>query len=309
MKLKAFLVLITLLLTSPVLASTPPPPEQCFADDWAPSPPVPPPPPVRGLAFVHGTSSHSPYSAHHSYWTDPMIDGVRAGLDDTSKYEVIGCNFTKKLTHADAADCLAEQLLDFIEDEDVTKLVVITHSHGGNMMRFILSNPTRSPSYKKVIDKIDYVIALAPSSLGTPLADKVISGTKLEKWLGTKLGYANDAVEQQQTDVMKTLNDTVLKGTLGRPPLPKNFWTVTGTKATLELPYCGGSSQTWGLWMTRQLIGVGKCSDGFLPCSSQRGAGIPWVDDVDFTNGERELNHNHSRRPCFGLDSFLKNQL
>lgn len=49
------------------------------------------------------------------------------------------------------------------------------------------------------------------------------------------------------------------------------------------------------------------CSDGFLDCSSQAGAGSVWFYDTDATSSE--LSHHQSRRPCHGLDTILRNDL
>src|SRR3546814_8834495 len=73
-----------------------------------------------------------------------------------------------------ASGCLAGQLTNFINQRGITDLVVITHSNGGNIMRWILSNPTWDARYPNIISKTRWVNALAPSSAGTPLADAEI---------------------------------------------------------------------------------------------------------------------------------------
>ena len=289
-------------------AFSPPPPDACFADDWAPPPP--PPERVRGVAFVHGTSSQTQFTAHYEYWTDPMIQSVRQGLDDPFNYTVVACDFEQKFWHPGMARCLADQLTDFL-DSDVNDLVVYTHSHGGNALRWILSNPTLDPSFVPIIEDISLTTIIAPSSLGTPLADLAISGTGLTQWLGALLEFDNDATAQQQTFAMHYFNQVYLLGTQGRPPLPISFWTLTGTDVTTKQPRCAEKKTVAGLHITHRLIkykGDG-CNDGFLPCASQRGAGIPWADDVEVTYNGRELNHDVSRRDCFGLDVQLRNDL
>src|SRR5690625_6151807 len=119
----------------------------------------------------------------------------------------------------EAAGCLACQLYSFINSRNIDDLVVITHSNGGNVMRWIMSNPTWDSRYPAIIEAVRWVNALAPSSLGTPLADAVMQGNVFEASLGWILGYQNDAVRMQQTSWMQVYNNEWLYGTAGRPAL------------------------------------------------------------------------------------------
>ena len=65
-----------------------------------------------------------------------------------------------------AAGCLAGQLSSFISSRAITDLVVITHSNGGNVMRWILSNPTWDSRYPNIIAKIRWVNAFRISDPG-----------------------------------------------------------------------------------------------------------------------------------------------
>jgi len=264
---------------------------------------------TTGVAFVHGTGHQT--DAYHDYWKPDMVDSVRQGLPDTSKYVVVNCDFEQYMWKAEAAGCLAGQLYNFIVSNNIDDLVVITHSNGGNVMRWILSNPTWDSRYPTIINAIRWVNALAPSSLGTPLADAVISGTVFEKSLGWLLGYASDAVRMQQTSWMAYYNANWLYGTSGRPSLPVGFWDVVGTDVETAVwdpdSYCGGYTLNLGLEVTQAWLD--DCSDGFLECTSQAGAGSVWFYDTWYTNGDEPLSHNQSRRKCFGLDLVLRNDL
>jgi len=264
---------------------------------------------VTGVAFVHGTGKQT--NAYADYWTTAMVDSVRQGLPDPSKFLVVNCDFTQYMWASGAAGCLADQLYTFITTKGITDLVVITHSNGGNVMRWILSNPTYDWRYPTIISKIRWVNALAPSSLGTPLANAVMNGTVFEQSLGWLLGYQNDAVRMQQTDWMAYYNANWLFGTAGRPALPKGFWDVVGTDVETAVwdpdSYCGGYSLNLGLEITQAWLS--SCSDGFLDCTSQAGAGRVWFYDTQYTNGDEPLSHNQSRRKCFGLDVILRNDL
>ncbi len=261
---------------------------------------------VTGLAFVHGTSKQT--DALHDYWTAGMVNSVKQGLPDQNLTLVINCDFEQYAWQDAAAGCLAGQLSDFISLHNIDDLVVITHSNGANVMRWILSNPTWDTRYPDIISSIRYVIALAPSSKGTPLADAVVNGTQFEQVLGWLLGYASDAVRMQQQSNMAFLNQNWLLGTQGRPALPTLFVNLVGTDVESAIwdpdSYCGGYSQSVALEVTQAWLD--SCSDGFLNCSSQTGVVGLSFKDKPLMNGREPLNHNQSRRACFGLDKLLR---
>ncbi len=258
-----------------------------------------------GVAFVHGTGHQT--DAYNDYWTGEFINSVRNG----KKYTVINCDFEQYMWDSRAAGCLASQLTSFINTQGISKLYVITHSNGGNVMRWIMSNPTWDSRYPNIINKIYNVTASAPSSAGTPLANAVINGNALESLLGWIAGYKSDAVKMQQTSWMASYNAEWLYGTSGRPSLPKNFKSVVGTDVESAVwdsdSYCGGYSNQVGLEVTQEWLV--SCSDGFLECSSQAAAGSVWFYDTDRTYGDEPLSHAQSRRACFGLDVFLRNDI
>ena len=259
-----------------------------------------------GVAFVHGTGKQT--DALNVYWTAPMVNTIRTGLPNTANYLVVNCDFTQYMWQPAAAGCLATQLTNFINAKAITDLVVITHSNGGNVVRWIMSNPTYDSRYPNIISKIRWVNALAPSSAGTPLANAVMAGNVFESSLGWLLGYQNDAVRMQQTSWMATYNANNLYGTVGRPALPKGFWSVVGSDVDSAVwdgdSYCGGYFENVGLETTQ--LWLNACSDGFLNCSSQSAAGTVWFQDKARMAGAEPLSHNQSRRACFGLDSILR---
>lgn len=264
---------------------------------------------ATGVAFVHGTGEQT--NAYNDYWQPGIINSVRQGLANQSNYTVINCDFDEYMWRSGAAGCLAGQLSSFISSKNITDLVVITHSNGGNVMRWIMSNPTWDSRYPNIINKTRYVYALAPSSKGTPLADAVISGNIFEAAVGWLLGYQSDAVRMQQVSWMAYYNANWLYGTSGRPALPKGFFNIVGTDVESAFwdsdSYCGGYTLNVGLEFTQNWLS--SCSDGFLECSSQSGAGSGTTYDTSFTNGDEPLSHNQSRRKCFGLDVLLRNVL
>jgi hypothetical protein len=263
----------------------------------------------KGVAFVHGTSDNT--DALNDYWTPAMVNSVVAGLPNSSNYVVINCEFNEYAWTSPAAGCLAEQITNFINNNNIDELKVITHSHGANVMRWILSNPTWDSRYPAIIATTSEVTAIAGSSLGTPLADAVVAGNVFEQLLGWILGYASDAVRMQQTSWMVYYNNNWLLGTNGRPSLPVSFKSIIGSDVESAFwdgdSYCAGYQYQVALEITQNWLD--SCSDGFLNCSSQAGAGSVWFYDTSRTKGREPLSHQQSRRNCFNLDTILRNDL
>ncbi len=264
---------------------------------------------VTGVAFVHGTGKQT--NAYQDYWKPQMVDSVRQGLSSPANYTVINCDFEQYMWDSRAAGCLAGQLTSFINQRGITRLIVVTHSNGGNVMRWILSNPTWDSRYPAIIDKVVRVNALAPSSAGTPLADAVMNGNVFEQSLGWLLGYKSDAVRMQQESWMAVYNGQYLYGTPGRPGLPRTFRSVVGSDVESAIwdsdSYCGGYAENVGLETTQNWLD--DCSDGFLECSSQSAAGSVWFVDKSRTRDREPLSHNQSRRACFRLDTILRSDM
>lgn len=264
---------------------------------------------VHGVAFVHGTGS--PGDPVADYWQPAIIERVTGVLADPANHTVVTCDFDQYAWEAGAAGCLATQLTSFLDTRRITRLTVITHSHGGNVVRWILSNPSQDSRYPRLVTSIDQVIALAPSSAGTPLADAVINGSSFEVALGWLLGRRSDAVRMQQVTQMAVYNSEQLFGTAGRPALPTPFRVLVGSDVEAA-PWdtdsaCGGYLLNVGLELTQAWLG--PCSDGFLECSSQRAAGAEWFTDIGRTDGAEPLSHAQSRRDCFGLGALLRTQV
>lgn len=259
-----------------------------------------------GIAFVHGTNDHRE-DAYGGYWKTDFIQNIVQALPNPENYYVVHCDFSKYMWDEEAAGCTVNQLLQFIADKKISTLTVYTHSNGANVIRWILSNPTYDSRYLRLKNKINQVIALAPSSGGTPLADALLNGGIFESNLSWLLGYTGDAVKQQRVGDMYIYNEEILFGTKNRPSLPKPFKTVIGTDVTASpfssASYCNGYWLNSGLKLAK--LYLDNCADGFLNCSSQAMAGKVWFYDTDKLEDNLATSHNQSRHSCFGLDKIL----
>ncbi len=263
-----------------------------------------------GVAFIHGTRDHRE-DANGGYWKVEFIQSVSQGLKKPENHYVVHCDFDRYMWHKDSADCVAEQLLEFITEKKISSVTIYTHSDGANVIRWILSNPTYDKKYLALKHKINQIIAIAPSSGGTPLADEVINGGIFESSLGWLLGYVSDAVKQQRVGDMLIYNQELLLGIKGRPSLSVPFNVIVGTNVHASpfssASYCNGYLLNSGLKITK--LYLEQCADGFLSCSSQTAAGTVWFYDIDKTENNAPLSHNQSRHSCLGLEQVLVNAL
>lgn len=264
----------------------------------------------HGIAFVHGTKDHRE-DAYGDYWKVDFIQSIATGLKNPENHYVVHCDFSKYMWHDDAALCVVDQLLAFINDKNLTSLTLYTHSNGANIIRWILSNPTYDNRFIALKRKIKEVVALAPSSSGTVLADEAVGGGVFNASVAWLLGYTSDAVRQQRVGDMLIFNDELLLGGKGRPSMSVPFKVIVGTDVAASpfssSSYCNGYMLNSGLKLTK--LYLDKCADGFLSCSSQKAAGEVWFYDKDKMQKGLSLSHNQSRHSCFGLDTILINAL
>lgn len=263
-----------------------------------------------GIALVHGTRDHRE-DAYGGYWKLDFIRSLSQGLPNPANLYVVHCDFSHYMWHEDAAHCVADQLITFINENNISSLTVYTHSDGANIIRWILSNPTYDGRYLTLKRKISQVVAIAPSSGGTPLADEILSGGIFETSLGWLLGYLSDAVKQQRIGDMLIYNEELLLGGKGRPSLSTPFKVIIGTDVVASpfssSSYCNGYFLNSGLKIAK--LYLDSCADGFLNCTSQALAGDLWFYDVDQTENREPLSHNQSRHSCFGFDQILLSAL
>ncbi|MBA4696166.1 MAG: hypothetical protein H2069_02105 [Legionella sp.] len=263
-----------------------------------------------GIAFIHGTSDHR-LDADGDYWKKSFIQSIVDVLPNPRNHLIVACDFTHDIWDPAVAGCLSKQITTFVHEKKIRKLYVYSHSHGGNIIRWILSNPSYDPEYPLIIKTIKQVTAIAPSSGGTELADEVCNGNVFNKSVGWLLGYRNDAIKQQRVGEMALLNAEVLLGTPGRPSLPCTFRSVVGTDVFAnplsQSSYCNGYMLNSGLKFTKTYLD--DCSDGFISCFSQAHAGKVWFYDREKTDNQLPLNHNQSRHSCFYFDQIIRNDI
>lgn len=237
-----------------------------------------------GVVFVHGKggSDLASESVARAYWGDAMIKAT------TKNYAI-----PHLIAHYDgtqymwvAAGQVAGQITTWMNANGIDDIVIETHSFGGVVMRWLLSNPTYDSRYPAIISRVRWVNSIAPPNKGSEAADLAgtLSGSWLTGWLVSLVGQDNDSTRNCRTDWMAYYNQYYLKGTSGRPALPKTVYNIAGTGLWNDFAH----SEDYGLATLSGIAGMPGEDDGMVSQYSAQGAGVVW-----FTTA---ANHHHNRR-------------
>lgn len=306
-----------------------------------------------GDSFKCVTPSLSGKNAVGDYWTQAFIDSARTRSDGTRRpYLVAGCwlgsrmpwlngspisdNDTSVTGESGTATCFGAQVERFIMGpdntygtaDDITDLVIITHSGGSNVARHILVRYTDSTAWTRVKTATKKIIGMAPPHKGTYLANYVFGGGSTSQfingavnWLAGVGGYSDDGVKFIQTGQMDLHNnDTTKLKVSGTNPLtnPVNGITIRSGYGTYPdagvwdgKTFCGGYQYQAALNLLHRLYLStteastyrNGCSDGFLTCQSMAGMGQVFniaAGSETSKDGKHFLSHHQSRREKAG---------
>jgi hypothetical protein len=237
-----------------------------------------------GAVFIHGAGTNylnDPAGAR-AYWTEDML---RASTRNWAvPHLVVRYDGTKLMWIG--ADQAAAQIYDWMLANQVDDIVVNTHSFGGTVIRWIMSNPTWNTRYPAITARIRWVNTLAAPHKGSEAANLAgtLGGSWLTGWLVNLVGTNTDAHKNCRTDWMAYYNQNYLYGTSGRPALPRSLYTVAGTGLWNDLSH----GEDYGLATLSGVAGMPGEDDGMVSQYSAQGAGFVW-----FTT---DANHHHNRR-------------
>lgn len=242
---------------------------------------------VTGLAMVHGKGSKDLANQQTAieYWGSDMIKAAT----NNYAYPYVIAHYDGTQYMWQAAGQVAAQLHDFITKNNITDLVVVTHSFGGIIMRWIFSNPDYDSRYAKIIQVTRWVNTIASPAKGSEAADMAdeLSGSWLTGWIVDIVGQNTDATRNCTTSKMAEYNNTKLFGTPGRPSLPKTFRWVSGYGLWNDMAH----SEDYGLAMLSGAAGMPGEDDGAVSEYSAQAVGQKWF--------RTEANHHHNRRNDF----------
>ena len=237
-----------------------------------------------GVVFVHGKGGTNMQntSVARAYWTESMISATTKGNTIPS----LVCHYDGTQYMWVAAGQVAGQIHDWMTANAIDDIVVETHSFGGVVMRWILSNPTYDWRYQPIIDRIRWVNSIAAPNKGSEAADLAgtLSGSWLTGWLVDLVGQNTDSTKNCRTDWMAYYNQYYLKGTAGRPALPRTVWNIAGTGLWNDFAH----SEDYGLATLSGVAGLPGEDDGMVAQYSAQSVGPVWFTTT--------ANHHHNRR-------------
>lgn len=240
-----------------------------------------------GVVFIHGKggSDLANASVARAYWGEDMIRATTKGF--TIPHLI--CHYDGTQYMWVAGDTVASQIYSWMNTNGIDDIVVETHSFGGVVIRWIMSNPTWNSKYQPIINRIRWVNSIAPPNKGSEAANMAgtLSGSWLTGWLVTLVGQNNDSTRNCTTSSMSYYNQYWLKGTSGRPALPRTVYNIAGWG--LWNDYWGKfHSEDIGLATLSGVAGMPGEDDGMVSDYSAHAVGINWFDT--------EANHHHNRR-------------
>jgi hypothetical protein len=239
-----------------------------------------------GVVFIHGKggTTLAQTSVARAYWTEDMISATTKGNTIPS----LVCHYDGTQYMWVAGDVVASQIYSWMTTNAIDDIVVETHSFGGIVIRWILSNPTYNTKYPSIISRVRWVNSLAPPNKGSEAANLAgtLSGSWLTGWLVDLVGQNNNSTKNCTTSSMSYYNQYYLKGTSGRPALPKPLYNIAGTG--LWNDFC---VECIGLATLSGVAGMPGEDDGMVSQYSAQGAGTVW-----FTT---DANHHYNRRNSY----------
>ena len=328
-----------------------------------------------GVVFLHGTGDNGDtdglkctgngddyrcmVASAQEYWTQPNVDSQRTRGDGTRRpFAVLGCPLGTRAPWTNpspvkttggagpevgSAECVATQTTRFLDgpdgkagtEDDITDVVIVTHSGGSNVVRYLLAQNTSRPAFARVHGATRRVVAIAPPSHGTYLANYMFrTGSlgnvlgKLSGLFGSGIGYDDDGTSFIQTDQMDASNkDPARFGSLAKDVAGIPFFSGGGTNADVTIldssSTCAGSVEARALALLHDLyLGIddpttyrdSKCSDGFISCRSAMGMVngdtsrmvFGRLEDGRSVGKVLRRNHNQSRRDCDGTDLDIR---
>jgi hypothetical protein len=237
-----------------------------------------------GAVFIHGAGNNfvNDVAGARAYWTEDML---RAATRNWSVPYLVAHYDSNQLMWVGAGQ-VAGQIYDWMIANGVDDIVVNTHSFGGTVIRWIMSNPTWDSRYPAITSRIRWVNTIAAPHKGSEAANLAgtLSGTWLTGWLVNLVGYNTDAIKNCRTDWMAYYNQYYLFGTAGRPALPRSIYTIAGTGLWNDFVH----GEDYGLATLSGIAGMPGQDDGMVSQYSAQGVGYVW-----FTTA---ANHHHNRR-------------
>jgi hypothetical protein len=234
-----------------------------------------------GVVLIHGKggSELEQQAIADRYWGADM----RSVLSKNGTVPILVCHYDGTQSMAAAADVVATEIREWVRRESVDRIIVHTHSFGGVVIRWILSN---SRTYSDINGSIRYVNSIAPPNAGSEAADLAgkLATARRTRWLVRIAGQNNQSTKNCTTGAMAYYNQYYLKGTRGRPSLPVPLFNVAGTGLLNDVLHW----EDRALSALSALAGLPGEDDGMVAQYSAQAAG-----EAKFVT---RANHHHNKR-------------
>lgn len=185
------------------------------------------------VVYVHGTSPDMSKQDAYDYWNG----GDHQSMSSAPSFVDISRNGKPYyITYRDGrqhvkpqAIELANQIYHNVSD---SQIIVVTHSMGGLIFRYIMANPSNDglTSYQRyqfnvVRDKVRRIVNIAAPHTGSPAANftNTLRDNPVTKPLASWLGYDKDAMDHLTTNYWENMNqgmlspDTIKRSNGSRP--------------------------------------------------------------------------------------------
>src|ERR1044071_2896684 len=153
-----------------------------------------------GVVFIHGKGGAdlANPSVARAYWGEDMIRATTKGF----AIPYLICSYDGTQYMWVAGGTVAGQIYNWMNANAIDDIVIETHSFGGVVIRWILSNPTYDSRYQPVINRIRWVNSIAPPNKGSEAAN--LAGTLSGSWL---TGWLVDLVVQLRVRTSRAAED------------------------------------------------------------------------------------------------------
>lgn len=227
---------------------------------------------------------------------------------------VVGYDGTAAFVDPLAATIVALQIADFIQNENIQdgRIVLIGHSMGGLVLRWILNNPGLDPNYALVAQKTRYMITIATPHLGSPAADALfgMADTACANLVAGILEFIGEvSVDRAASSLRRAFLEegSAAGGYMHDEDRTRRIYTV-GTSGWNNGTRSGADANLSDAWSCLGEVSAMVAGDGVV--TERSGDGIyersGSNDGISWATGERiggpmtpwldiDLNHNHAR--------------
>jgi triacylglycerol esterase/lipase EstA (alpha/beta hydrolase family) len=242
------------------------------------------------LVFIHGKGSgkDTVSGVVNNYWTPNMIQAATRNY--ATKYLIV--SYDGSQYYWDIAGDVAGQINSYLNSNPNEKLVFVTHSYGGVVMRFILCNSApstpyynyRGANFTRIASATSYALTLAAPQAGSEAANLAgtLSSSSFTSWIVSLLNENANSTKVLTTANMIYASQNWLSDSLRKIA----FYSVGGTD-TLNHIY---HPNDVGLAALKVLAGEPSSADGLVSTYSAHYCGAPggfWYDTT--------ANHDHNR--------------